>query len=71
VGAVFSGATATTNAVTLSINNVSIAPSFAGESSAGLYQLNLTFPPGLGTGDVSLQGFVDGSHTPAVVISLK
>jgi uncharacterized protein (TIGR03437 family) len=57
--------------VTLSINNVSVVPFFAGESSAGLYQLNVTIPPGLGTGDVPLQGFVGGSHTPAVVISLQ
>jgi uncharacterized protein (TIGR03437 family) len=71
VGAIFSGAAATTNPVTLSINNVSVAPFFAGESSAGLYQLNVTIPPGLGTGDVPLQGFVGGSQTPAVVISLQ
>jgi uncharacterized protein (TIGR03437 family) len=71
VGAVFSGAAATTNAVTLSINNVNVAPSFAGESSAGLYQINVTIPPGLGTGDVSLQASVGGSQTPIVVISLQ
>jgi len=71
VGEVFSGAAATTNPVTLLINNVSVAPFFAGESSAGLYQLNLTIPPGLGTGDVPLQGFVGGSQTPTVVISLQ
>jgi uncharacterized protein (TIGR03437 family) len=71
VGAVFSGAAATTNAVTLIINKVSVVPSFAGETSAGLYQLNVTIPPGLGTGDVPLQGFVGGSQTPAVVISLQ
>lgn len=71
VGAVFSGAAATTNPVTLNINNVSVTPFFAGESSAGLYQLNVTIPPGLGAGDVPLQGFVGGSQTPAVVISLQ
>jgi uncharacterized protein (TIGR03437 family) len=71
VGAVFTGATATTNAVTLTMNNVSVVPSFAGETSAGLYQLNVTIPRGLGTGDVPLQGFVGGSQTPVVLISLQ
>jgi uncharacterized protein (TIGR03437 family) len=70
-GAVFTGAAATTNPVSLNINNVSVTPAFAGESSAGLYQLNLTIPPGLGTGDVSLQASVGGSQTPVAVISLQ
>src|SRR5208283_1417022 len=53
-GAAFSGAAATTNPVTLSINSVSVTPFFAGETSAGLYQLNVTIPAGLGAGDVPL-----------------
>jgi uncharacterized protein (TIGR03437 family) len=57
--------------VTLSINNVSVTPSFAGETSAGLYQINVTIPPGLGAGDVSLQATVGGVRTPTVVISLQ
>ena len=57
--------------MTLSINNVSVTPFFAGESSAGLYQLNITIPPGLGAGDVSLQASVGGAQTPTVVISLQ
>ena len=67
----FSGAAATKNAVTVSINNINVTPSFAGESSAGLYQINVTIPPGLGIGDVSLQASVGGSQTPIVVISLR
>jgi len=71
-GALFSGVAATTNPVTLSINNVSVTPSFAGESSAGLYQINLTIPPGLGAGDMTLQASVGGAQTqPTVVISLQ
>jgi uncharacterized protein (TIGR03437 family) len=70
-GAVFTGAASTTNPVTLSINNMSVTPGFAGESSAGLYQINVTIPPGLGAGDVSLQASVGGSQTPIVVISLQ
>jgi uncharacterized protein (TIGR03437 family) len=36
-GALFAGAAPTTNPVTLSIDNVSVAPSFAGETSAPVY----------------------------------
>jgi uncharacterized protein (TIGR03437 family) len=71
-GQAFSGAASTTNAVSLLINKFSAAPSFAGLSSAGLYQINLTVPAGLGTGDVSLVATVGGVQTPAgVVISLQ
>jgi len=71
-GQAFSGVAPTTNPVTLQINNVSVTLTFAGLSGAGLYQLNLTIPPGLGTGDVSLQATVGGVQTPSgVVISLQ
>jgi uncharacterized protein (TIGR03437 family) len=62
----------TTNPVTIRINNVSVTPSFAGISGAGLYQFNLIIPSGLGTGDVSLQASVGGVQTPVgAVISLQ
>ena len=71
-GQAFNSAAKTTNPVTLKIDNVSVTPSFAGISGAGLYQMNLTVPSGLGTGDVSLQGAVGGVQTPSgVVISLQ
>jgi uncharacterized protein (TIGR03437 family) len=71
-GQAFSGAAPTTNPVTLLIGNVSVTPAFAGLSGAGLYQVNLTVPAGLGTGDVSLVAAVGGARTPAnVVISLQ
>jgi uncharacterized protein (TIGR03437 family) len=71
-GAIFSGSAATTNAVSLRINNVSVSPSFAGLSAAGLYQINFTVPAGLGTGDVALVATVGGASTqPIVVISLQ
>ena len=58
--------------MTLSINNTSVTPFFAGESSAGLYQLNVVIPSGLGTGDVPLQASVAGAQTQStVVISLQ
>ena len=68
----YSGATSTTYGVTVVINSVNVTPSFAGLSSAGLYQLNLVIPSGLGTGDFSVQAIVNGSRTPSgVVISLQ
>jgi uncharacterized protein (TIGR03437 family) len=68
----FSGAAPTTNPVNLLINNMSVTPLFAGLSGAGLYQINLTVPAGLGTGDVSLQSSVGGVQTRSgVVISLQ
>ena len=71
-GQAFSGVAPTTNTVTLLVNNRSVTPTFAGLSSAGLYQLNLTIASGLGTGDVLLQGSVGGVQTPlGVVISLQ
>jgi len=72
VGQAYSGAAPTTNAVTLRINNVSLVPDFTGLSGAGLFQINLTVPAGLGTGDVSLVATVGGVQTPAgAVISLQ
>jgi uncharacterized protein (TIGR03437 family) len=71
-GQVFSGTASTTNSVMLRINNVSVTPAFAGLSGAGLYQLILVVPSGIGTGDVSLQVTVGGVQTPSgVVISLQ
>jgi len=71
-GAPYSGSAPTTNQVTLLINNGTVAPFYAGETSAGLYQINITVPPGLGTGDVPVQATVGGSQTPTgVVIPLQ
>ena len=70
-GAAYVGSAPTTNPVTLIIGNRSLSPSFAGETSAGLYQLNVTIPSGLGSGDVSLQASVGGVQTPVVMISLQ
>ena len=62
----------TTGKVTLTINNQSVVPSFTGLSEAGVYQINLTIPAGLGTGDVPLVATVGGFSTPSgVVISLQ
>jgi uncharacterized protein (TIGR03437 family) len=71
-GQAFSGAAPTINPVTVLINGLSVTPSFAGLSAAGSYQINLTLPPGLGMGDVSLRASVRGVQTPqGFVISLQ
>ena len=71
-GQPFSAAAPTINSVKVKINSVNVTPSFEGLSGAGLYQLNVTIPSDLGTGDVSLQGVVGGVQTPSgVVISLQ
>jgi uncharacterized protein (TIGR03437 family) len=58
--------------MSLRVNNASLTPSFAGLSAAGQYQINLTIPAGLGTGDFSLQAAVGGVQTPSgVVISVQ
>jgi len=71
-GQAFSGAAATVNNVQVQIHGVTINPDFAGLSSAGLYQINLKIPPGLGTGDQPLIATVAGVQTQStVVISLQ
>jgi uncharacterized protein (TIGR03437 family) len=67
-GKAYSGAAATTNPVSLSINNVTVTPSFAGITSAGLYQINVTLPAAVGTGDVPLHAVVGGVQTPSGVM---
>lgn len=71
-GQAYSGAAPTNSAVNLLINNVSVTPAFAGLSGAGLYQINLTVPAGLGPGDVPLVAATGGVQTPSYVeISLQ
>ncbi len=71
-GQPFSGAATATTPLNLVINNVSVTPDFVGLSGAGLYQINLTVPAGLGTGDLALSASVGGAQTPSgVVISLQ
>jgi len=71
-GQAFAGSAPTTTPVQILINNISVTPTFAGITSAGLYQINLTIPPGAGTGDVSLRGVVSSVRTPlGPVISLQ
>jgi uncharacterized protein (TIGR03437 family) len=71
-GQAYSSAAPAANRVSVLIDNVSVTPIFAGLSSAGLYQINLTVPAGLGTGDVPLAAAVGGVQTPSgTVVSLQ
>jgi len=71
-GQAFSSAVPTINPVSVVVNNVGLTPTFAGLTGAGLYQINLTVPSGVGTGDLSIMASVGGVHTPSgVVISLQ
>lgn len=62
-GQAFSGTAPVNSAVTLYINNVPVKPTFAGLTSAGLYQINLIVPSNLGPGDLSIQAMVGGMRT--------
>jgi len=71
-GQSFAGAAPTTNSVQLQVHGVNITPTFAGISSARLYQVNFVVPSGLGTGDQPLLATVAGVQTQStVVISLQ
>ena len=71
-GRAFSGAAPTTDQPSLLIGGVGVTPTFAGLSGAGLVQINLTVPAGLGQGDVPLTAAVGGVQTQSyVVISLQ
>ncbi len=71
-GAAFSGAAPCNSPIGLYINNVFVKPTFVGLSSAGLYQINLIVPRGLGEGDVPIRAVVGGMQTQmGVLFSLR
>jgi uncharacterized protein (TIGR03437 family) len=71
-GMPFSGAAAALYKIQLSVNGVRIDPTFAGMTAAGQFQLNVTLPGGIGTGDVPLIATINGIQTPPnVVISVQ
>lgn len=73
-GQAFSGAAPLTAAgnLQLTIAGTAVTPSFAGLTSAGLYQFNLTIPQGLPSGDQMLSATIGGVTTQSgVVISLQ
>ena len=62
-GKAFTGAAAVKSPISLYINNVSVKPTFAGLSSAGLYQINLNVPSGIGQGEVPIVAVAGGLET--------
>jgi uncharacterized protein (TIGR03437 family) len=62
-GKAFSGIAPITGVLSLFINNVPVSPAFVGLSSAGLYQINLVIPPGLGEGDLSISASIGAMPT--------
>jgi uncharacterized protein (TIGR03437 family) len=67
-GKAFSGAAPVNSPITLYINNVTVTPTFVGLSSAGLYQINLIVPSGLGQGDVPIQAIAGGMQTQSFAL---
>jgi uncharacterized protein (TIGR03437 family) len=71
-GQAFSGAAPAVNPVSLAIGGTVATPLFAGMNSAGLYQINVIVPAGLGSGDRPLAGIVGGAQSQSgVVVSLQ
>lgn len=71
-GQVYTGAAPMNYTLTLYINNIAVKTTFAGMSGAGLYQVNLRIPYGLGSGDVPLLAMMGGVQTqPGVMITLN
>lgn len=71
-GKAFSGAARAANPVKLAIGSASLSPIFAGISAAGVYQINVTIPAGLGSGDQPLAGIAGDTQTQTrAVISLQ
>jgi len=71
-GKTFSGAAPIDNSISIYINNVLVKPHFVGLSSAGLYQINLRVPTGLGEGDVPILAVIGSMKTqPGILFSLQ
>jgi uncharacterized protein (TIGR03437 family) len=67
-GQAFSGSAPINSPFGLYINNVPVTPSFVGISAAGVYQINLVVPDGLGQGDVPITAGVGGLQSQAGVL---
>jgi uncharacterized protein (TIGR03437 family) len=71
-GQLLSAPTAAAGSVSVSIGNTSVTPTYAGMVVAGLYQINVPLPAGLGTGDIALTASVNGVKTQTgVTIALQ
>jgi uncharacterized protein (TIGR03437 family) len=52
------------NTVTMTIGGVAVTPSFAGLTASGLYQFNVTVPPGLAAGNAAVVATIGGVSSP-------
>jgi uncharacterized protein (TIGR03437 family) len=62
-GHAFSGVAPTTNQVMVNIGGIRATVQFSGITSAGMYQLNVVVPSGIGSGDQLVQAFFGGAQT--------
>jgi uncharacterized protein (TIGR03437 family) len=53
-----------TSPVNMFINGIPVTPAFVGITEAGTFQINLTIPPAVGTGDLTISALVGGMQTP-------
>jgi len=70
-GRVFSGSTATANAVSVTIGGVAVPQAnvkFSGVVEAGLYQLNIVMPSNLGSGDKAIVATVGGAQSQTNIL---
>jgi uncharacterized protein (TIGR03437 family) len=65
----FSGAAPASYMIHLTVNGQPLTTTFAGVSTPGLFQFNVTIPQGLGTGDQPLLATVLGASTQANVVT--
>jgi uncharacterized protein (TIGR03437 family) len=56
------------NSVTMTIGGIAVTPSFAGLSSSGLYQFNVTVPASLGSGNAAVSATIGGFTTQTGVV---
>jgi uncharacterized protein (TIGR03437 family) len=60
------------NPVNFLINGIPVTPAFVGITEAGTFQINLTIPPAVGSGDLTISALVGGMQTPnGVLISAQ
>jgi uncharacterized protein (TIGR03437 family) len=57
-----------TTPMTVFINGIAVTPSFVGLTEAGTFQINLTIPPAVGSGDLTIAAMVGGMQTPNGVL---
>ena len=71
-GAAVTASAVTVNPVTVTIGGVSAPVTYSGIVGAGLYQINVTVPPGTPSGDQPVRASVSGLQTgPGTVVTIR